>query len=318
MKKLLLLPALTLLPWAVAQAGDCGSKQVAKSCSSTPATPASMTVAGGHDDIVDTAVAAGDFGTLVAAVQAAGLVDALRGEGPFTVFAPSDDAFAELPEGTVASLLEPENLDQLRSILTYHVVPGRLTAKDVVKGDYAATLNGQRVAFELDEGGVRVSGANVVATDVACSNGVIHVIDRVLLPNQRNVVETAVEAGKFETLAAALKAADLVGALSGEGPFTVFAPTDEAFAKLPEGTLASLLEPRNRDKLVAILKLHVVPTRLYAQDAITAGRTATLQGSTLRARIVDGKWKIDEASVILSDLDTSNGVIHVIDRVLLP
>src|SRR6056297_1863002 len=133
-------------------------------------------------DIVDTASAAGQFETLVAAVQAAGLVDTLKGEGPFTVFAPTDAAFAALPEGTVESLLLPENRDQLVSILTYHVVPGKVTSGDVVKLDSAATVNGQSVAIDASGGKVTVDGATVTAVDIAASNGVIHVIDQVILP----------------------------------------------------------------------------------------------------------------------------------------
>ncbi len=132
-------------------------------------------------DIVDTAVAAGDFTTLVAAVQAAGLVDTLKGEGPFTVFAPTDAAFAALPEGTVEGLLKPENKDQLVSILTYHVVPGAVMSSDLKEGMTAATVQGSDVSFTLD-GGAKVNGANITAADIAASNGVIHVIDAVILP----------------------------------------------------------------------------------------------------------------------------------------
>ncbi len=132
-------------------------------------------------DIVDTAVAAGDFTTLVAAVQAAGLVDTLKGEGPFTVFAPTDAAFAALPEGTVETLLKPENKDQLVSILTYHVVPGAVRSSDLTEGMTAATVQGGNVTFTLD-GGAKVNGANITAADIAASNGVIHVIDTVIMP----------------------------------------------------------------------------------------------------------------------------------------
>ena len=138
--------------------------------------------AGGHSkDIVDTAVEAGTFGTLVAAVQAAGLVDTLKGDGPFTVFAPTDEAFAALPEGTVETLLLPENKDMLTSILTYHVVPGKVMSTDLSDGMMAATVQGSDVTIGT-MGGVTVSGANVVAADIEASNGVIHVIDMVIQP----------------------------------------------------------------------------------------------------------------------------------------
>ena len=134
------------------------------------------------EDIVDVAVGAGVFNTLVAAVQAAELVDALKGEGPLTVFAPTDEAFAALPEGTVESLLLPENKELLTSILLYHVVAGAVMAADVVELDSAATLNGASVSISVGDSGVMINNANVVQADVAASNGVIHIIDAVLLP----------------------------------------------------------------------------------------------------------------------------------------
>ena len=133
-------------------------------------------------DIVDTAVAAGDFKTLAAALQAAGLVDTLKGPGPFTVFAPTDEAFSKLPAGTVEDLLKPENKQKLISILTYHVVAGNVMAKDVVKLHEAKTVNSQDVKIMVEGGKVMVDNANVIKTDVQCTNGVIHVIDTVLLP----------------------------------------------------------------------------------------------------------------------------------------
>ena len=133
-------------------------------------------------DIVDTAVSAGDFNTLAAALEAAGLIDTLKGEGPFTVFAPTDEAFSKLPEGTVENLLKPENLDQLTAILTYHVVPGAVKAEQVVTLTEAETVNGQSVDISLAESTVMVDEATVVATDIMATNGIIHVIDSVILP----------------------------------------------------------------------------------------------------------------------------------------
>jgi uncharacterized surface protein with fasciclin (FAS1) repeats len=134
-------------------------------------------------DIVDVAVGAGQFKTLAAALTAAGLIDTLKGDGPFTVFAPTDAAFAKLPEGTVENLLKPENIDQLKAVLTYHVVSGSVMAKDVVKLSEAKTVNGAKVAIAVSDAGVKVDNANVVKTDIAASNGVIHVIDSVIIPN---------------------------------------------------------------------------------------------------------------------------------------
>jgi uncharacterized surface protein with fasciclin (FAS1) repeats len=134
-------------------------------------------------DIVDVAIEAGSFTTLATALQAADLVSTLKGDGPFTVFAPTDEAFASLPEGTVESLLKPENKDQLIAVLTYHVVPGIAKAADVVSLSAATTVNGQDISIEVIDGGVRVDNANVIQTDITASNGVIHVIDQVILPN---------------------------------------------------------------------------------------------------------------------------------------
>ena len=138
-------------------------------------------------DIVDTAVSAGNFKTLVAAVEAAGLVDTLKGDGPFTVLAPTDEAFAKLPEGTVASLLKPENKAKLAAILTYHVIPGKAMAADVVKLDAKTvkTVQGGGIQVSVNGGTVMVNDAQVIKTDIACSNGVIHVIDTVILPPTR-------------------------------------------------------------------------------------------------------------------------------------
>jgi len=291
----------------------------AGSCSySAPQANVALASMNADKDIVETAVAAGNFKTLAAALKAAGLVGALQGDGPFTVFAPTDAAFAKLPAGTLDTLLKPENKQLLTNILTYHVVPGEAMAGDVISRNTWATLNGQNIDVSVRGGKVMVDGARVTSTDIACSNGVIHVIDSVILPNNKNIVETASDAGSFGTLLAAAKAAGLAGALSGDGPFTVFAPTDEAFAKLPAGTVESLLKPENKDKLAAILKYHVVEGRVLASDAVAAQTAETLQGGTVRIRIDEGRLTVNGANVVSSDIETSNGVIHVIDTVVLP
>jgi transforming growth factor-beta-induced protein len=272
---------------------------------------------GAQADIVDTAVAAGSFNTLAAALKAAGLIDALKGDGPFTVFAPTDAAFAKLPAGTVESLLKPENKDKLTAILTYHVVPGRVRANQVANLTGADTLNGQRIAINATSAGVRVDNANVTATDVIASNGVIHVIDTVILPESRDIVDVAVSAGSFKTLAAALGAAGLVDALKGDGPFTVFAPTDEAFAKLPAGTVENLLKPENIEQLRAILTYHVVPGRVFSDAVVKLNDATTLNGAKVKINASQGV-RINDAQVVAADINASNGVIHVIDSVILP
>lgn len=267
-------------------------------------------------DIIDTAIAAGSFNTLAAALTEADLVGALKGKGPFTVFAPTDEAFAKLPKGTVENLLKPENRDQLINILTFHVVPGEYDAEHVLGAPGLNMLNGQRADIDANNG--TIDGASIIKTDIECSNGIIHVIDEVILPKTDSILETASSAGSFNTLAAAIEAAGLVDALSGEGPFTVFAPTDAAFAKLPAGTVENLLKPENLDTLRSILLYHVVEGRVYSDEAVDAKKAKTLQGDKVKIREYKGKVQVGNATVEAADIDASNGVIHVIDTVILP
>ncbi len=277
-------------------------------------------------DIVDTAVADGRFTTLVAAVGAAGLVDTLKGEGPFTVFAPTDDAFAALPAGTVDELLKPENKQNLTDILLYHVVSGKVMAADVTALTSAPTVLGKDVAVKIDMGNVYINEAKVIITDIVTSNGIIHVIDAVLLPpsedammEKKTIVDIAVADGRFNTLVAAVTAAELVETLSGEGPFTVFAPTDDAFAALPAGTVDSLLLPENKQQLTDILLYHVVSGKVMAADVVTLTSAPTVLGKDVTITVKDGKVFLnDTVQVIITDIEASNGVIHVIDAVLLP
>ena len=270
--------------------------------------------------IVDIAVADGRFETLVAAVQAAGLAETLSNDGLFTVFAPTDDAFAKLPEGTVAALLE--DIPALTDILLYHVVSGRVMSEDVVNLTEAETLLGENINIRVENGMVYINDAQVIITDIMADNGVIHVIDTVLLPAEEEaesmgtIVDIAVADDRFETLVSALQAAELVEALSGEGPFTVFAPTDEAFEALPEGTLDALLA--DIPGLTDILLYHVVSGEVLAEDVVNLNEAETLLEENVSIRVEDGKVFINDSEVILSDIMADNGVIHVIDAVLLP
>lgn len=290
------------------------TKTAGDQCSSSKAAVAKDT----KPNIVETALAAGNFKTLAAALTAADLVKPLQAAGSFTVFAPTDAAFAALPKGTLEDLLKPKNKATLQSILTYHVVPGAYLADKVVKMPFASSLNGQRVGFKVSDNGVTINGARITVTDIQCSNGVIHVIDSVILPSTDDIIDTAVKAGKFNTLAAAIQAAGLVEALKADGPVTVFAPTDAAFAALPKGTVESLLKPENKAQLAAILKFHVIPGRVYSDAAAKGAKVATLQGGMIQTMAKDGKVWVNGAQVIGADIESSNGVIHVIDTVLLP
>jgi len=280
-------------------------------------------------DIVDIAVEDGRFTTLVAAVEAAGLVDTLKSEGPFTVFAPTDDAFAKLPEGTIDALLE--DIPQLTDILLYHVVPGKVMASDVValdSQDAGTALEGKAITISIDGENVMLNEQTmVIITDIEASNGVIHVIDTVLLPPTddtaevtKDIVDIAVEDGNFTTLVAALEAVGLVQTLKDEGPFTVFAPTDDAFAKLPEGSIEALLE--DIPQLSDILLYHVVSGKVMATDVVTLNGQeveTALEGVTILIT-VDGEKVIlnENVMVIITDIEATNGVIHVIDTILLP
>jgi transforming growth factor-beta-induced protein len=272
-------------------------------------------------DIVGTAVGDGRFTTLVAAIQAADLVDTLKGKGPFTVFAPTDEAFAKLPAGTLDELLKPENKQQLTDILLYHVTPGKVMAADVKSLSSVATVLGKDVAIKVDMGNVYINDAKVIITDIEASNGVIHVIDSVILPpteEANTIVDIAAADGRFKTLVAAVQAAGLTETLSGEGPFTVFAPTDEAFAKLPAGTLDELLKPESKQALTDILLYHVAPGKVMASDVTSLTSAATVLGKDIAIKAENGNVFVNEAQVILTDIEASNGVIHVIDTVILP
>ncbi len=274
----------------------------------------------GNDTIVQTAIGAGQFTTLASLLEKAGLVDTLANGGPFTVFAPTDAAFAKVPKATLDALAA--NPAALRSVLLYHVVPGRVTAADVVKLDSAKTLDGRSVAIKVVDGKVLVDGAQVMTPDVMASNGVIHVIDSVLIPKKaaatkpKNIVQTAVAARTFKTLATLLKRAGLAGTLQGKGPFTVFAPTDAAFAKVPKATLAALA--KNKAKLRSVLLYHVVAGKVTAAKVVKLRTAKTLNGEPVAIRVSRGKVTVGGARVTTADVIASNGVIHVVNKVLIP
>lgn len=302
------------------------------------------------------AIAAGnpDFSTLVAAASAAGLVDALDQTGPYTVFAPTNDAFA----AAIAALgTTPEellgNTDLLTQVLLYHVVPGTFMAADVVEGlEMAsememegleiASANGQAVTISTDGTNIMIDGANIVATDIVASNGVIHVIDAVILPELAteeagmeateepametpagSIPEIAAAAGTFTTLLAAAEAAGLVDALTNGGPYTVFAPSDEAFAAtLTELGLTAEAVLADTELLTAILTYHVVSFPFYAEDVVglDGAYIGTLLPGYAVAISVDesGNVFVDDAQIVAVDIAATNGVIHVIDSVLIP
>ena len=274
----------------------------------------------GESDLVTTAVNAGQFTTLASLLQAAGLVDTLKTGGPYTVLAPTDVAFAKVPKATLDALAADPA--KLKAVLLYHVVSGSVPSSEVVKLTSAKTLNGANVSIKVQNGAVLINNAKVVTPDVMASNGVIHVIDTVLLPSaaaaQQNIVKTAVAAGQFKTLASLLTKAGLVKTLES-GKWTVFAPTDAAFAKVPKATLAKL--GNNPALLKKVLLYHVV------KGAVPASKVVTLNGkSVVTAAGVPVKITVSGGSVFLNgstrvtktDVKASNGLIHVINKVLIP
>jgi transforming growth factor-beta-induced protein len=259
-------------------------------------------------DIVDTAVAAGSFTKLAEALTKAELVTALKGTGPFTVFAPTDKAFTDF-EAQNPGVLGGLSKDELAAVLKYHVVAGAAVESTQLKDDQVlTTLNGSPVLVDLT-GGVKVGAASVTMADVKASNGVIHVIDKIILPPNDDIVATAIAAGSFTKLAGALTSAGLVETLKGPGPFTVFAPTDAAFDKLgavPTG-----------DALKNVLLYHVVSGAVGSGDLV-AGKVPTLLETKTVDVALTGGVTVNGAKVTTANIITKNGVIHVVDTVLVP
>jgi uncharacterized surface protein with fasciclin (FAS1) repeats len=274
-----------------------------------PANPVTIT------SLADVLALDGRFTTLLAAVQAAGLTDAVTTGGPFTLFAPTDAAFAALPPGTVESLLAQP--DALRRVLLYHVLGERATRWELIAGKEAETLAGPGVSFSLRMGRLYVNDSRVINANIKAPNGIIHTIDAVLLPPppEANLLETLKNDGRFDTLVAALEAAGLDAPLATGGPLTVFAPTDAAFAALPPGTVEGLLA--DIDALKNILLYHVVSGEKNARSLLRERHVTTLQGSAVN---VYRRWAVfvNRSKVIEGDIDSSNGIIHAINAVLLP
>lgn len=286
--------------------------------------------------ITEIAAADGNFSTLVAALQAAGLDETLAGEGSFTVFAPVDDAFAALPEGTIEALLaDPEG--DLTNILTYHVIGSVVKADEVVGLTEATTLQGSKISIEVVDGDVILNGSiKVTSTDIIANNGVIHVIDGVLIPTAEDnsddeevkedeesqmdltITEIAAADEQFSTLVTALEAAELDEVLNGTDNYTVFAPTNDAFAALAEGTLETLLADPTGD-LADILLYHVVAGKVDASAVVGLTEAVTANGAKVGIEVVDGKVILNgNAEVVVTDIMAKNGIIHVIDAVILP
>jgi uncharacterized surface protein with fasciclin (FAS1) repeats len=286
-------------------------------------------------NIVELAESVKDLSTLVSAVVAADLADTLSSPGPFTVFAPTNAAFGALPDGTLDSLMKPENKAQLVDILTYHVLPAQVKSTDIKTGiQTAATVEGKSVIISKDAHGVKVGPSKtdlktVSAADNLASNGVAHIIDGVMLPPAKSpkvtIVDYAESNKDLSTLVSAVVAADLADTLSSGGPFTLFAPTNKAFAGLPAGTLDNLMKPENKAQLVDILTYHVLPVKAATADLDLFQPSTTVEGKPLHITKWGGVVKVgpslkseDLKTVTEADNIADNGITHVIDGVLLP
>ena len=282
-----------------------------------------LAFAAGHEDIVEIALETDDLSTLVAALQEAELVTALQDpEGPFTVFAPTNAAFQDLLDALEIEVADLLAHPQLADVLLFHVVEGEFKAEDLGDMTSVTTLQGEEWEVDL---------SIVETADIEASNGVIHIIDEVLVPEafvleqeeedeeeSNTIVDIAVGNDDFSTLVAALQKAELVEALQGEGPFTVFAPTNDAFAKLLDALDITAEQLLDHPQLADVLLYHVVTGAAVTSDQLTDGQEVeTMQGEMLVVDLSDGVL-INESAVIDADIEADNGVIHVIDTVLVP
>ena len=269
-------------------------------------------------DIPTVATGTGIHTALVAALSQADLVTTLQGDGPFTVFAPTDDAFTEAGIDLSTFDTDEENAT-LVDILTYHVVSGNVMSSDLTDGMTAAAVNSDDLTFTVNSDGVKVNDANVVSADVAASNGVIHVIDKVLMPpaDLVDIPTVATETGIHTALVAALSQAGLVSTLQGDGPFTVFAPTDDAFTAAGID-LSTFDTDEENATLVDILTYHVVSGNVMSSDLTDGMTAAALNTDDLTFTVNSDGVKVNDANVVSADVAALNGVIHVIDKVLMP
>merc|ERR1712166_1098681 len=293
---------------------------------SAPPTPTTK-------NIVQLAQATPDLSTLVTALVAGGLTGTLSGKGPFTVFAPTNEAFAKIETKALNALLQ--NKAQLDKVLEYHVLAANLRMRELMSVKTVKTLEGETLDVTDPGGVIKVNNAKVLTADVAASNGFVHIIDSVLmvpsgppLPLKKDIVHVAEGNADLSTLVAALTAGKLVATLEGTGPFTVFAPTNEAFAKIPKDTLTALLG--NQKLLDQVLEYHVLSGAFSMRDLMAALKIRTKSGleyheliTTLEkeevlVRSMCEAIMVNNADVVVADVEATNGVVHVVDKVLVP
>jgi transforming growth factor-beta-induced protein len=268
------------------------------------------------DTIVDIALGNPDFTTLVDLLSKADLVETLDGDGPFTVFAPTNDAFSQLPTETVDFLVDPKNVEVLKQVLLYHVVSGIAVSSSLEEGQNVETVEGSKVSVSLHP--VTINNALVIKKDILASNGVIHVIDSVLLPpNIGSIADIIKSDATFSTLASLVDKAGLTSTLEGDGPYTLFAPTNQAFGKLP----SSLVEDVTSDDalLTDVLTYHVLPSKVLASDLKEGLRVETASpGNFIEITSLHPPTINTNAHIVAYDILAKNGVVHIITSVLIP
>ena len=268
---------------------------------------------GGSASLADVATSAG-LTTLLQLVELSEIE--LPSDGPLTILAPTNDAFAALDEDTVTFLTSKDGRSLLQTILAHHVIRGNVDSGQLLNSKSATSLANQRL--DVSPTG-RVADAQLKAVDVAFDGGVVHVIDTVLIPETDSIETLARNASQLSTLIAAIDTAGLGAQLNNDnGPFTVFAPVDAAFQELPEGVVADLLKSENRQQLLAVLGLHVVPGRIYSNELLANRSAATYFGIPIEFSLGDDALRVNGATIVAADIEAANGVIHLVDSVLLP
>jgi len=274
--------------------------------------------------IVDIARESGSFETLLAALDAAGLTDLLDAPGVFTVFAPTDEAFAQIPSSVIQSLLQPENKKNLQEILLYHVLAGEVSSEDAISAALSktkvSTLSGSTLSPAFENASLVINRSEVLSADLKAGNGRIHVIDRVLIPfSQRlDVIDTAATYKELSSFVSLVKSADLEDTLRKLERVDVFAPTNAAFEALPADVLERLLEPENREELSNLLQLHVASSFFRIGSIVTSVTLTSLQGDFLTIKYKSGELFVNDVKIKVLDIPTSNGSLQIIDAVLEP
>jgi transforming growth factor-beta-induced protein len=266
------------------------------------------------DNSLESIASESGLNTLINLVSMSGL-ELPVGES-VTIFAPSDAAFAKLPSDTIEFLTSPEGKETLQSILSYHIVPDNFRSDELLNVRTLKTLNGQTLKVETEHGPT-VSGAQVSVFDTEFNGGLLHIVDAVLIPESRPIIELALQTESLSTLVTAIQAAGIEDQLSIEnGPWTVFAPINSAFESLPDGVVEELLEPENRTELIELLGLHIVPGRISRNELIAIRKARTYFGNTVDFSVESGQLRVQGSNIVSADIETANGVVHLIDKVI--